>query len=345
MIRVGVLGATGYAGIETVRLLCGHPEVEITRVVSKSFVGKKISEVYPSLTNVLDLVCCDLDPEDIAAACDVVFTALPHGASKTVIPDLYERGLTVIDLSGDFRYNSVEVYEKWYGEPHSAPELLKQSVYGLCELHRDQIKGTRLIGNPGCYTTCSILPLYPLLKKGIVDTKNIIIDAKSGVSGAGRSTNLDISFCECTENMKAYKIATHRHTSEIEQELSEAAGTDVMVSFTPHLIPLKRGILSTCYANLLGEHTYEEILALYREFYKGEHFIRIMDGILPETNHVAGSNFVDIGFRIDERLNRIVVVSAIDNLIKGAAGQAVQNLNIRFGLPETTGLSNAGYYL
>lgn len=345
MIRAGILGATGYAGIETVRLLSMHPEVTITRVVSKSFAGKKLSEVYPSMAHVVELPLEELNEDDIAQNCDVVFTALPHGASKTVIPALYEKGLKIIDLSGDFRYDSKEVYEQWYGEPHSAPELLAQSVYGLCELRRASIKNTRLVGNPGCYTTCSILPLYPLLKAGVVETTNIIIDAKSGVSGAGRSTLLDNSFCECTENMKAYKIATHRHTSEIEQELSIAAGSEVVVSFTPHLIPLKRGILSTCYANLKGSHTYDEILSIYKDFYKDEYFIRIMDEFLPETNHVAGSNFVDIGFRIDERLNRIVVVSAIDNLIKGAAGQAVQNMNILFGLDEKTGLDMPAFYL
>ncbi len=345
MIRAGILGATGYAGIETVRLLSLHPEVEIARVVSKSFAGKRLPDVYPSMGHVVELALEELDEDDIAASCDVVFTALPHGASKTVIPALYEKGLKIIDLSGDFRYDSKEVYEQWYGEPHSAPELLEQSVYGLCELRRDTIKTTRLVGNPGCYTTCSILPLYPLLKAGVIEKTNIIIDAKSGVSGAGRSTSLDNSFCECTENMKAYKIATHRHTSEIEQELSRAAGSGILVSFTPHLIPLKRGILATCYANLKGAHTYEEILSLYQNFYKDEYFIRIMDGILPETNHVAGSNFCDIGFRIDERLNRIVVVSAIDNLIKGAAGQAVQNMNILFGLDEKTGLEMPAFYL
>lgn len=346
MIRAGVLGATGYAGIETVRILSCHPEVKITKLISQSFVGKKISDVYPSLKNVCDIECEQLNIKDICESCDVVFTALPHGASKQVIPELYKSGIKIIDLSGDFRYNSPEVYEKWYGEPHCAPEILKESVYGLCEIHRDEIKNAQLIGNPGCYTTCSILALYPLLKSGIVSHSNIIIDAKSGVSGAGRTQNLPYSFCECTENMKAYKIATHRHTSEIEQELSEAANDEILVSFTPHLIPLKRGILATSYANLNCDIDDSKVYDIYKEFYKGEHYIRILKpGMLPETKNVAGSNFADIGFKIDKRLKRIVVSSAIDNLFKGAAGQAVQNMNIMFGLDETTGIGNPAFYL
>lgn len=346
MIRVGVLGATGYAGIETVRILTCHPEVKITKLISKSFAGKKISEVYPSLKNICDIECETLDVDDIAKNCDVVFTALPHGASKTIIPEIYNRGIKIIDLSGDFRYDSKEVYEKWYGEPHSAPEILEKSVYGLCEIHRDKIKDATIVGNPGCYTTCSILALYPLLKSGVVKKDNIIIDAKSGVSGAGRTEKLPYSFCECTENMKAYKIATHRHTSEIEQELSHAAGEEVMVSFTPHLIPLKRGILSTCYANLEKDITDDEVYEVFAKFFENEHFVRVLKpGSLPETKNVAGSNFVEIGFKIDKRLKRIVVSSAIDNLFKGAAGQAVQNMNIMFGLNENTGINVPAFYL
>ena len=344
MFTAAVLGATGYAGIELVRILNSHPEVEIKMLVSHSFVGKKISDVYPNFKGVLDLVCEDLDV-DKAAACDIVFTALPHGASKEVIPQLYNKGARIIDLSGDFRYDDADVYAKWYGEEHSSPEILKESVYGLCELHRDKIKNTRLVGNPGCYTTCSILGLAPLLANGIVKSDNIIVDAKSGVTGAGRSSALDYSFCECTENAKAYKIATHRHTSEIEQELSKLAGEEIMISFTPHLIPQKRGILSTMYANLKEDKTTEELIELYKEYYKDEYFVRVYDAGLPETNHVAGSNFVDIGLVVDTRLKRVVVSSAIDNIGKGAAGQAVQNMNILLGLDEKTGLSGAGFYL
>ena len=346
MVKVGVLGATGYAGIETVRLLTKHPEVEITRLVSHSFEGQKISDIYPNLKGVLDIECTGLDTTDIAQNCDLVFTALPHGVSKDIIPELYEKGLKIIDLSGDFRYNDVVVYEKWYGEKHPAPNLLDVSVYGLCEIHRDEIKKSTLVANPGCYTTTSILALYPLLKSGIISTDNIIIDAKSGVTGAGRTTKLDYSFCECTENILAYKIATHRHTSEIEQELSIAAGKEVMVSFTPHLVPMKRGIYATCYANLNKDISAEEVEKIYADFYEDEYFVRLVPhGKIPESNWTAGSNFINIGFEIDKRLSRIVVCSTLDNLIKGAAGQAVQNMNIVMGYDEKTGLDMPGIYL
>lgn len=345
MIKAAVLGATGYAGIELVRLLSNHPEVSIEFLGSQSFDGKNINEVYQNFKHVLDLKCSEIDMNEIAK-CDVAFTALPHGASKTVIPELIKTGIKVIDLSGDFRYDDVKVYEEWYGQPHSSPELLKESVYGLCELHREEIKSARLIGNPGCYTTCSILGAYPLLKNGVADTKNIIIDAKSGVTGAGRGLNLAYHFCECTENSKAYKVATHRHTSEIEQELSHAANENIMLSFTPHLIPQKRGILATIYMNLKTPHSVEEIHQMYEDFYKDEYFARVKKlGELPETKHVAGSNFVDIGVCVDKRLNRAIVVSALDNIVKGAAGQAVQNMNLMFGLDEKTALDNAGFYL
>ncbi len=346
MIRVGVLGATGYAGIETVRLLLGHSEATLTRVVSHSYAGQKISDIYPNLRGICDMVLSSLEVDDIAENCDVVFTALPHGASKEVIPALFDKGLKIIDLSGDFRYNNPKVYEAWYGQPHSAPELLKQSVYGLCELHREEIKSARLIGNPGCYTTCSITALAPLVHAKIADTKNLIIDAKSGVTGAGRGLNLPNLFCECTETMKAYKVATHRHTSEIEQELSLLAGEDIMLSFTPHLAPMKRGILATCYANLTAEKSEEELVELYRDFYRGEQFVRIYPaGQLPEVKHIAGSNYIGIGLVLDKRLNRAVVVSCIDNLVKGAAGQAIQNMNLLFGIDEGTALTGAGMYL
>ena len=345
MIRTAVLGATGYAGIELVRILSGHPEASIEMLGSQSFAGKPISEVYENFAHVLENECEKLDL-DRAAECDVAFTALPHGASKDVIPSLIERGLKVIDLSGDFRYDDVKVYEKWYKQEHSSPELLAESVYGLPELYRDKIKTARLIGNPGCYTTCSILGAYPILKSGLGSSENIIVDAKSGVTGAGRGIALPYHFCECTENTKAYKVATHRHTSEIEQELSKAAGREVMISFTPHLIPQKRGILSTIYVNLNKKCTTEELVEVYKEFYRGEYFVRVKEaGSLPETKHVAGSNFVDIGMVVDERLNRAVIVSAIDNIYKGAAGQAVQNMNLMFGLDEKTGIANAGFYL
>ncbi|MCH5185317.1 MAG: N-acetyl-gamma-glutamyl-phosphate reductase [Oscillospiraceae bacterium] len=343
MIKAAVLGATGYAGIELVRILARHPGVSIGIVNSKTFKGQKISDVYPNLTGIFDMPCTELDL-DKAAECDVAFTALPHGASKDVIPSLLEKGLKVIDLSGDYRYDDAGVYEEWYGEKHSSPELLAESVYGLCELHRDKIKNARLIGNPGCYTTCSILGAAPLVANGIIDNKSIIIDAKSGVSGAGRGLNLAQHFCECTENTKAYKIGTHRHTSEIEQELSNIAGEKIMLSFTPHLIPQKRGIFSTIYANLSGEYKTGDVLDMYKEYYKDEFFVRVRDGI-PETKFVCGSNFVDTGVTVDERLGRVIATSVIDNLFKGAAGQAVQNMNIMFGFDEKTALADAGYYI
>lgn len=346
MIRAGVLGATGYAGTETVRLLLGHSGAEITRIVSHSNAGTRFSDLYPNLRGICDLECTGLDADDIAKNCDVVFTALPHGASKEVIPSLYEKGLKIIDLSGDFRYDDPAVYEKWYGQPHSDPELLKKSVYGLCELYRDKIQSAQLVGNPGCYTTCSITALYPIAAAGVADNHSIIIDAKSGVTGAGRGLSLPNMFCECTETMKAYKVAVHRHTSEIEQEVSHAAGEEIMLSFTPHLAPMKRGIFATCYINLKEKITTTELVEIYKKFYKGEKFIRIYDaGELPELKHIVGSNYVGIGMVVDERLGRAVIISCLDNLIKGAAGQAVQNMNIMCGLPEDMGLDGIPAYL
>jgi len=346
MIKAGILGVTGYAGIELLRLLISHPDVEITCLVSSSNVGKKISDIYQHLRGICDLELQELDSSAIAKNCDVVFTSLPHGASDQVIPSLYNTGIKVIDLSGDYRYDDVLIYEKWYNTSHKNKALLKKAVYGLCEFYKDEIKNTRLVGNPGCYTTTSILGAAPLLKHGIVSTKNIIVDAKSGVTGAGRGVHLDLHFSECTENIKAYKIASHRHTSEIEQEYSKLAGEEVMISFTPHLVPMKRGIYSTIYMNLTGSQTEAELIILYRNFYKACPFVRIYGaGEIPESNHVAGSNYVDIGLVIDKRLNRVIVTATLDNLVKGAAGQAVQNMNIMFDLDETTGLLNAGFYL
>ncbi len=346
MIKVAILGATGYTGEELIRLLSQHPQAEITMLVSHSTAGTPIDEIYGNLKHVCSLVCEELDVDKVAACCDVAFTALPHGASKEVIPALYEKGIKVIDLSGDFRYNDPAVYEQWYKDKHCAPELLKQKAYGLCELHRDEIKKTRLIGNPGCYTTCSILGMAPLVASHKIDTSSIIIDAKSGVTGAGRGLGLPYHFCECDQNMKAYKIATHRHTSEIEQELSLLAGHPITLSFTPHLVPFKRGIYATMYANLSEDASYADLIDLYTEFYKDEYFVRVLkDGKIPEVKHVAGSNFVEIGLAVDSRLKRVIVVSTLDNLVKGASGQAVQNMNLLFGLDEKTGLAAPGYYL
>jgi len=344
MVRVGVLGATGYAGAELVRLLCSHKHAEITMLASKTYAGQKMSDVFTSLRGICDIVLEEANADVAAAKCDVVFTALPHGVSHEVIKELHSKGLKVIDLSGDFRYNDIKVYEEWYGVEHACPELLAESVYGLCELHREDIKKATLIGNPGCYTTCSILGLAPLVANGVVETTNIIIDAKSGVSGAGRGLALQTHFAECTETMKAYKVATHRHTSEIEQELSLLAGEDIVLSFTPHLVPMKRGILVTEYANLKSSYTKEQLLDMYKEFYKNEKFVRVLD-TLPEVKNITGSNYVDIGLTVDERLNRVIVVATIDNLVKGAAGQAMQNMNLLFGFSEYEGLDMPGYYI
>ncbi len=344
MIRVGIFGATGYAGAELVRLLCSHKDVEITLLASKSFAGQKMSDVYQSLRGICDLVLEEADCDAAKERCDVVFTSLPHGVSHDVINKLHSKGLKVIDLSGDFRYNDINVYNEWYGVEHSCPELLKESVYGLCELHRDEIKNAQLIGNPGCYTTCSILAFAPLLANGLIETTNIIIDAKSGVSGAGRSLSQQTHYAECTDTMKTYKVACHRHTSEIEQELSLLAGEDIMLSFTPHLVPMKRGIFVTGYANLKKPATKEELIALYKDYYKDEKFVRAID-FYPEVKHVVGSNYVDVSVEVDKRLNRVIVIATLDNLIKGAAGQAMQNMNILFGLPEDEGLLSAPNFI
>lgn len=346
MLNVGIIGATGYVGIEMVRLLHNHPKINISTVVSHSFAGQKISDVYPNLKNVFDMECVSLDIDKIADKADVFVTALPHGVSKDVIPLLLEKNKRVMDHSGDFRYKSIEVYEKWYNTKHGMPHLLDMSVYGLPELYRDKIKDAQIVANPGCYPTCSILAIAPLLKNKLIKTKGIIIDATSGMTGAGRSTNLPFQFCESAENFKAYKVSNHRHTSEIEQELSFLANEDMMVSFTPHLAPMKRGMLCTIYADLACNKTTKEIIDIYKNHYKDEFFIRIMDeGKLPETKYVAGSNYLDIGIVVDERLGKVIVLSAIDNLGKGASSQAVQDLNIMFGLPEHLGLTTPSLYL
>lgn len=347
MIKISVVGATGYAGAELVRILSKHPEAEIVHLVSKSYAGQKMSDIYESFMNICDIKLEGMDVNKIASDSDVVFTALPHGASKEIIPAIAEKGVKIIDFSADYRYKDPEIYKQWYGTEHGSPQLLGKSVYGLCELYRNEIAGAAIIGNPGCYTTCSILALAPLVENKLIDFKSIVIDAKSGVTGAGRSEALDYSFCECTENMKAYKIAKHRHTSEIEQELSALAGEEIVLSFTPHLIPLKRGVLATCYAELRDKsYSAQQLIDLYKSYYKDDYFIRIYDcGKLPETHHVAGSNFVDMGLAVDERTGRVIVVSCIDNIVKGAAGQAVQNMNIMFGLPESMGIDNPAFYL
>ncbi|MEA4816566.1 MAG: N-acetyl-gamma-glutamyl-phosphate reductase [Lachnospiraceae bacterium] len=340
MIKAGVIGATGYGGSELMRLLSAHPEVEINVATSQSYTGMLFSDVYENFRNIEDIKLNELNIEEIAFECDVVFMALPHGvAAKTVNEDILKK-TKIIDFGADFRLKNYEVYEKWYGIKHEGQKLLEDAVYGLCELNREQIKGASLVANPGCYTTCSILAMAPLIVSGIIDPDSIIIDAKSGVSGSGRGLSLGSMFCECNENMKAYKIASHRHTPEIEEQLSYLGGKEIVLSFTPHLIPMNRGILATCYSKLSKEASYEDIYKIYSDFYKDEYFVRLTKkGVFPETKWVKGSNFIDIGLAVDERTNRVIVVSAIDNLVKGAAGQAVQNMNIMFGFDEKTGLS------
>lgn len=346
MLKVGIIGATGYVGMELVRLLGNHPGVELTSLVSQSFVGKRISEVYPALRNVVDIKCEDLNTETLADKADLFITALPHGVSKQVIPALIGKGKKVIDHSGDFRYRDVKVYEKWYGITHEMPELLEEAVYGLPELYRDKIAKAPLIGNPGCYPTSAILGAAPVLVAGLGSTENIIVDSGSGVTGAGRKAELPYLLSEAEGNYKAYSVGTHRHTSEIEQELGLIAGKELMISFTPHLLPLKRGILSTIYVNLTRSISEKDLTEVYKSYYEGEYFVRIMnEGALPEIKNTAGSNFIDIGLAVDKRLNRAVIVSALDNLGKGAAGQAVQVLNIMAGYDEKTGLGRPGLYL
>lgn len=337
MIKAAVLGATGYAGAELVRLLAGHPDVTITYLASHSYAGKRFSDIYPGMRSVVDTVLSEDSIEKASECADVIFLALPAGlASASVTPDILSRS-AVIDLGADFRLHDKDIYEKWYKTEHHSPELLAQAVYGLPEIHREAIRGKRLVANPGCYTTCSILTLYPLLKHGLVWKDSIVIDAKSGTSGAGRGEKVTSLFCEVDESIKPYGVASHRHTPEIEQELSEAAGKEILVQFTPHLVPMNRGILSTCYARLEEGVTGADVAAAYA-MYGGEPFIRIID-TLPETRYVKGSNTVDISYRIDGRTGNIIAMGAIDNLVKGAAGQAVQNMNIIFSLEETEGLS------
>ena len=337
MIKVGIIGATGYAGSELVRLITQHPKAELVTMTSQSYAGQDYKEVYSNYSH-LDYVCEEEHIEEMAEKCDVIFLALPHGvASKKINADILSK-TKIIDLGADFRIQDVDVYEKWY-TTHYSKDILPEAVYGLCEINRDKIKGKRIVANPGCYTSCSILSLYPLVKEGMIDLSSIIIDAKSGATGAGRGLSLGNHYCELNESVKAYKVASHRHTPEIEEQLSIAAGQDIVLNFTPHLIPMDRGILATCYATLNKKYTYEDIRKAYEKHYGNEHFIRLTkEGVFPETKWVKGSNFVDIGFTVDERTNRVIVICALDNLFKGAAGQAVQNMNIIMGIEETTGI-------
>ena len=338
MIKAGIVGATGYAGEQLAWLLYKHPKVKVEFYASHNYADITYNEIYNNFYGYIDDICVNMETAiSKLSNINVLFIALPHGKSFEITEKALSLGVKVIDLGADFRLKAKDVYEEWYGVKHESSELLDNAVYGLTELNREAIKNCNLLANPGCYPTATILALTPLLKNNLIDTKSIIVDAKSGVSGAGRAANIGSLFTECNESIKAYAVATHRHTPEIEQELCKASIEDVMICFTPHLVPMNRGILSTCYGTLKKDVTTEELIALYREFYKGNFFIKIIDG-LPQTRWVRGSNLCHIGIKVDKRTNRVVIISAIDNLIKGAAGQAVQNMNIMFGLEETTSL-------
>lgn len=340
MVKIGIIGSTGYAGGELVRILAGHREAEIKWYGSKSYIDKKYSEVYRNMFQIVEDNCMDDNMEELANQVDVIFTATPQGLCSSLVNEAILSKVKIIDLSADYRIKDVKTYEEWYKIEHKSPEFIQEAVYGLCEINREEVKKARLVASPGCYPTCSTLSIYPLVKEGIIDTNTIIIDAKSGTSGAGRGAKVDHLFCEVNENMKAYGVASHRHIPEIEEQLSYAAGEDIKLIFTPHLVPMNRGILVTAYASLKKDVTYDEVKAVYDKYYEKEKFVRVLDkDLTPETKWVKGSNYVDVNFKIDKRTNKIIMMGALDNLVKGAAGQAVQNMNLMFGLEEEMGLN------
>ena len=344
MVKVGIIGATGYAGNELVRILLGHKDVEIVWLGSRSYIDQNYSDVYRNMFKLVDAKCMDDNMEQLANEVDVIFTATPQGLCASLVNDEILSKVKIIDLSADFRLKDVDIYEKWYKLEHKSPQYIKEAVYGLCEINRDKVnKDTRIIANPGCYTTTSILTLYPLVKEGIINPDTIIIDAKSGTSGAGRGAKVANLFCEVNESMKAYGVGTNRHTPEIEEQLGYACGRDdLKLIFTPHLVPMNRGILVTAYANLAKDVSYEDVKAAYDKYYDKEYFVRVLPkDVCPETRWVEGSNFVDVGFKLEPRTNRIIAMGALDNLVKGAAGQAVQNMNLLFGFEENEGLKMA----
>lgn len=339
MIKVGIIGATGYAGGELVRILMAHKEAEIIWYGSKSYIDKKYSDVFKNMFKVVEDICLDDNLEELASQVDVIFTATPQGYLASILKEDILKQVRVIDLSADYRIKDVTVYEKWYGIEHKSSEFIEEAVYGLCEVNREDIRKARLVANPGCYTTCSILTIIPLLKAGLIKPSSIIVDAKSGTSGAGRGAKVDTLFCEVNENIKAYGVTTHRHTPEIEEQLGYAANEKIVINFTPHLVPMNRGILVTAYADLKEDVSIETIRSAYADCYKQEPFIRLLDqGVCPETKWVEGSNYVDLNVIKDERTGRVIMMGAIDNLMKGAAGQAVQNMNLMFGCNEREGL-------
>ena len=339
MIKAGIIGATGYAGNEILRLLTGHKDVETEWLVSKSFEGQDYADIYRNFFDVINMECLGNDLENLIKKVDVVFTATPQGYLSSILKEEMLAEAVFIDLSADYRIKDVGIYEKWYGIKHESPELVKKAVYGLCEVNREDIINTRLLANPGCFTTCSILTAYPLIKEHLIDPATLIINALSGVSGAGRGAKVANLFSEVNESAKAYGVTTHRHTPEIEEQLSYAYGEQIAVNFTPHLVPMNRGILVTATADLMEKADESSIRAAYEKYFGKEFFIRLLkDGMNPETRFVEGSNYTDIGFKVDKRTNRVVMMGALDNLVKGAAGQAVQNMNIIFGFDEKEGL-------
>ncbi len=341
MVRIAIAGASGYTGFELMRLLAVHPHARLRTITSRSQAGRHLAEVYPALSGHFDLRFQNPDPELLTRDTDLVFTALPHQAAMDLVPRLLERGVKVVDLSADYRFRSAEVYQAWY-QPHKSPELLADAVYGLPELYRDAIRTADLVGNPGCYPTSAILAGAPLLAADLVAAETLIVDSKSGVSGAGRNPNLATHFCEVNDGFKAYKVAEHRHTPEIEQELGRLAGRELRVTFTPHLVPMTRGILTTLYASLKEGVDGQRVAEAFRSFYRDARFVRLGNGgALPTTLQVRGSNYCDIGWRTDGRTGRVIVVSAIDNLTRGASGQAVCNMNLMTGLAEDCGLNQA----
>ena len=339
MIKVGIIGATGYAGGELARLLLQRDDIEIKWFGSKSYVDQDYASIYRNMYQLVDDVCKTDDMMQIAEEVDVIFTATPQGLCASLINEEILSKAKVIDLSADFRIRDVNVYEEWYKIKHGAPQFIEEAVYGLPEINREKIRDARLIANPGCYPTCSFLSMYPLVKEGLIDTSTIIVDAKSGTSGAGRGAKVNNLYCEVNESIKAYGVAGHRHTPEIEEQLSYAAGHPVMINFTPHLVPMDRGILITAYASLTKEVSYEDVKTVYDQYYDKEQFVRVLPkDVCPETRWVKGSNFVDVNFKLDPRTKRVIMMGAMDNMVKGAAGQAIQNMNLMFGLPENKGL-------
>lgn len=344
-LKIGICGASGYTGIELLRILAHHPHVEVTAVTSEKSAGKKVQEVFPFLSAYGGLAFEPMDKENLLSRADLFFLALPHGASQEAVHYFFSNGMRVIDLSADYRISDAATYAKWYGLMHNYKATLKRAVYGLPEIYREKIQKARLIANPGCYPTSTILGLMPALKSRLIDPAAIIIDSKSGTTGAGRKADLGISFCEVNEGFKAYGIATHRHTPEIEQEISSLAGKKVMVDFTPHLLPVDRGILTTIYTKLTKRIDTLKVLSLYARAYASEPFVHILDeGVFPNIKHVRGTNTCEIGLKVNARTNTLIIVSAIDNLVKGASGQAVHNMNLMMDLNETAGLAHLALF-